>query len=93
MANDRHAPLPAEITQVIERFAAEHSLTAREREVLRLACKGWKNLQIAHQLHRSRFTVRLHLRNLYKKTGTSDKAELVMALWRWSLLNEKHAAS
>lgn len=57
------------------------ALTHREREVLTLCCAGAKNSVIAHSLGISASAVRRHLRNLHRKTNTSDKAELILNLW------------
>lgn len=56
-------------------------LTDREREVLTLCCAGAKNSVIAHAPGISLSAVRRHLRNLHRKTNTSDKAELILNLW------------
>ena len=53
------------------------SLTAREREVARLAAKGLTAHQIGEQLFIGRRTVESHLANAYAKLGVSSKMELV----------------
>ncbi|MEK6642648.1 MAG: helix-turn-helix transcriptional regulator [Planctomycetota bacterium] len=59
-------------------------LTDREHEVLTLCCSGLKNQTIAATLGISASAVRRHLRNLHRKTNTSDKAELILNLWHAS---------
>lgn len=65
----------------IESLARCRKLTRREMEVLTLCCSGLKNEVIASALGISKSAVRRHLRNLHKKTNTSDKAELILNLW------------
>ena len=67
----------------IAAMADAHALTRREREALVLVCEGLKNDAIAERMGVTTDTVRLHLRNLHKKTGTADKVELVLFAWRF----------
>jgi len=50
-------------------------LTAREREVLRLASKGMANSEIARELFVTEQTVKFHLSNVYRKLGASNRTE------------------
>lgn len=50
-------------------------LTAREREVLRLASKGMANADIARDLFVTEQTVKFHLSNVYRKLGVSNRTE------------------
>jgi DNA-binding CsgD family transcriptional regulator len=52
-------------------------LTARETEVLDLLGTGHTEQEIAQRLHRSRFTVHDHVKNLYRKLYVANRAELV----------------
>jgi DNA-binding NarL/FixJ family response regulator len=74
-------PLPPFAEQAIAALTACRKLTRREREVLTLCCSGQKNRAIAVALGISSSAVRRHLRNLHRKTYTSDKAELILNLW------------
>jgi len=58
------------------------SLSQREREVIALVCKGFKNKQIADQLFISETTVRHHLTSIFSKLDLSDRLELVMFAFR-----------
>lgn len=54
------------------------SLRKRELEVLTLVCKGCNTKAIARQLFLSEHTVQTHRRNIQRKLGTSNVAELVL---------------
>jgi DNA-binding CsgD family transcriptional regulator len=58
----------------------ESQLSAREREIARLAGGGLSNRAIADQLVLSRRTVENHLQRAYTKLGVSSRAELGPAL-------------
>jgi DNA-binding CsgD family transcriptional regulator/PAS domain-containing protein len=61
-------------------FAVSYHLTRREEEVLRLLHEGLRTVDIARRLGISRHTVRDHLKNLYRKTGSSSRSELLNQL-------------
>ena len=50
-------------------------LSAREVEVLRLVAKGMTNAQVAEELYISPRTVNRHVGSVYRKIGTSTRAE------------------
>ncbi len=52
-------------------------LTPREREVAFLALQGLGNRHIARRLGTADVTVNFHLRNVYEKTGTQGRVELI----------------
>lgn len=53
-------------------------LTKRELDVLRLVCTGQSNQQIAEQLVISEHTVKLHIGNILKKTGLTNRTQLAI---------------
>jgi len=55
------------------------SLTAREREILRLVREGKTNTEIAGELWVSPSTVKKHLENVYDKLGVASRAAAAMA--------------
>lgn len=76
-------------------------LTARQREVLRLAAAGYTSAQAGHRLGIHRNTVDRHLGEIYKTLGAHDRAHAVaLAIWRGdisledlaAIANKEHAA-
>ena len=61
-------------------FQSQHQLSAREMEVLKLIVDGRNNTEIADDLFISYNTVKFHVRNLFKKTNCSNRAELIAAI-------------
>jgi len=53
-------------------------LTPREREVVRLICRGLRNKQIAENLHITPGTVKVHLMHIFEKTGLKDRLALAV---------------
>ncbi|MDE0191785.1 MAG: LuxR C-terminal-related transcriptional regulator [Gammaproteobacteria bacterium] len=56
---------------------ATPQFTLREREIIVLLGKGLRDKEIARGLSLSVHGVRFHLRNIYRKTGASNRAEAV----------------
>lgn len=61
----------------IDAFCANHNLSPREKEVVKLLIEGLTTLAMAEKLGISPHTVRDHLKNLYRKTGTKSRSELL----------------
>jgi DNA-binding CsgD family transcriptional regulator len=66
-------------TPVLDRLAP-YALTAREREIARLAAEGTPNRSIARRLVLSVRTVETHLAHAYDKLGINSRAALESAL-------------
>jgi DNA-binding NarL/FixJ family response regulator len=54
------------------------SLTAREREVVRMIAAGLRNRDIGEKLSISENTVKVHLHNIYEKLGVEGRMELLL---------------
>ena len=68
-------------TSVGDRDFAPEPLSAREREVLILASKGFSSKEVAGKLFISERTVQTHLASIYDKLGAKNKTEsLLLAL-------------
>ena len=65
------------VAQFIQRKDASR-LTPREKEVVRLICRGMKNKQIAENLHITAGTVKVHLMHIFEKTGLKDRLALAV---------------
>ena len=53
------------------------NLSRREQQLLKLLCAGLTNKEIANQLHLSEHTVKNHVHRILRKTGTTDRLELI----------------
>jgi len=54
----------------------ERTLSVREREVVLLVAEGLPNKEVARRLNLSEGTVRIHVHNIYQKTGIASRAAL-----------------
>ncbi len=54
---------------------ADQTITPREKEVLHLLSLGLTYEKIAKQLEVSHQTVKMHLKNIYRKLGVQNKIE------------------
>ena len=76
-----HAPLDPRVAGALLPKAGPSApvLSDRETEVLRLASKGMANKQIARSLGIAERTVKVHLGNVFRRIGVSDRTSA--ALW------------
>jgi two-component system response regulator NreC len=70
----------------MRRAGAEHWLTVREVEVLRLIALGHTSVEIARQLRLSPRTIDTHRARIHRKLGLATRAELVAYALRRGLL-------
>ena len=61
-------------------------LSEREKEIIKLICKGLTNKEIAAALFISEFTVSTHRKNIFRKTDTHNVASLMALATRLRLL-------
>ena len=62
---------------ISEEFIKKFNITKREQELIHLIYEGYSNKQIGIRLYISPATVRNHLHNIYEKTGSSNRVELL----------------
>jgi DNA-binding CsgD family transcriptional regulator len=53
------------------------TLSAREREILGYLIEGLTNKEIARRLDLQEITIKIHLRNVYRKIGAINRAQAV----------------
>jgi DNA-binding NarL/FixJ family response regulator len=91
-------PLAATTRGLIADFASRESsnasewrgvsaLTDREAEVLTLVARGLSNDEIADRLTLSIETVKTHVKHVYTKLGTRDRAQAVIAAYETGLVS------
>lgn len=83
--NKLYMPVPQPLPSQEERlnaFIQKYELSLRETEVFNLIREGASNGEISAKLFISENTVKFHVRNILKKTGCSNRTELLSALNR-----------
>ena len=81
-AAEGHAPLDPRVAGALlpnRRRSPAAELSAREREVLQLVAEGLANKQIASRLGIAERTVKVHLGNVFRRIGVTDRTSA--ALW------------
>jgi DNA-binding CsgD family transcriptional regulator len=63
----------------------DHSLTARETEILVMAAAGYSNERIANELHINSHTVEAHFTNIFKKINVPSRLQAIF----WAFKNLK----
>ncbi|MGA2215631.1 MAG: response regulator transcription factor [Bryobacteraceae bacterium] len=66
-----------QVAEFLQRKEASR-LTPREKDVVRLVCRGLRNKQIAENLHITPGTVKVHLMHIFEKTGLKDRLALAV---------------
>ncbi|GAB2947925.1 response regulator transcription factor [Micromonospora polyrhachis] len=72
---------------VIDDLPPPQSITAREREILRLLAGGYSNREIAAALHLAEGTVKNHVSHLLMKLGVRDRTRAVLRALHLGLLD------
>lgn len=71
--------LDSEVAQAVgEKDFMPEAISAREREVLLLAARGFSSKEVAGQLFISERTVQTHLASIYDKLGARNKTESLL---------------
>lgn len=79
---DTVGDLEQRVSEQMEIFAAAHSLSEREAQVLTHVVLGDSNQKIAHELYLAEGTVKKHVHNIMVKTGNKDRESLTLSFWR-----------
>ncbi|GAB1427078.1 response regulator transcription factor [Aminivibrio sp.] len=79
--------LDSEVASAVgDRDFAPEALSAREREVLILASKGFSSKEVAVQLFISERTVQTHLASIYDKLGAKNKTEALLLALKYGVV-------
>lgn len=73
--------LTGHIEDRLPAYAAAHSLSKREREILGLTMQGKSNREIANELILAEGTIKTHLHNIMKKCGQANREALRKDFW------------
>lgn len=65
-------------------------LTARELEILHLVARGYTNEQVAQRLWITKWTVKFHLANAYRKLGVSNRTQAARYVFDLGLSELSH---
>ena len=83
---------PAKASEVAPLIVEAYGLTPREVEVTRALARGLTTIEIAADLHLSRYTVQDHLKSVYEKAGVSSRGELVAKMFADHYFDGLHSA-
>ena len=75
-------PMSSDVATQLAARAISPALTPRERSVVELMARGFRNKEIAFELGISEDTVEVHARNLFTKMGVRDRTAAVTAALR-----------
>ena len=93
VAPGRIAPVPRTYDDGIAvRNGNLQTLTTREVQILDLICKGTQNKIIADQLNLSENTVKVHVRNIYKKMNVRNRTEAASRFFNSDIAQDRDAS-
>jgi len=65
----------------ISNYVEPYILTQREKEIVSLVAKGLSNQNIADQLFISLYTVKAHMKNIFKKMDVTNRSSLIAKVY------------
>ena len=80
-------PIPPNIAAVLATRATQSPLSAREVQVVRLIGRGYRNKEIATELHITEDTAKVHVRRLFEKLGVNDRTAAVRIALRRGIIH------
>ena len=86
VSNENHS-----LFDSLDDFCLDHSLSEREKDVLKILITGKTYRMIGTDLFISLDTVKSHVRSLYRKTGAGGKSDLIMKLRNFTLARMTHS--
>src|SRR5262249_51179487 len=89
VAEDR-LPLPVAVDADVAAIAHEVGLTPRELAILTAVAKGMTNDAIAVRLTVAPQTVKVHLTNVYRKLGVTNRTEAALYAYQRGLVESPH---
>jgi two-component system, NarL family, nitrate/nitrite response regulator NarL len=81
----RPAALAVSVQQAAREAVKIATLTAGERQIIRLVGEGFKNKQIAQRLRISVTMVGRDLRAIIRKLGVAERLDLILYAYRYGL--------
>jgi DNA-binding CsgD family transcriptional regulator len=81
------------IQGLLQRFAQEQALSAREREVIDLALQELHTKEIAHRLRCAPSTIDEYWKRIYRKTGAGSKLAVLSRLLVRALTGACHGVT
>ena len=69
-------------TPVVQKAPAD-GFTPRQSEILNCLRRGLSNKLIAYELQMCESTVKIHVRNIMKKLGATNRTQVVSMTWHW----------
>ena len=80
---------PARLRWAVNRLARRHKLTSREQDILERVLAGRNNEDIGSDLEISRATVKWHLHNIFAKTDTGTREDLLRLALQLGSVSER----
>jgi DNA-binding NarL/FixJ family response regulator len=62
-------------------------LTAKQLSILEMIARGLTNREIGYELHMSKYTVAQHIKEMFKRTGSVNRTDLINRAHITGILN------